>query len=64
MRTKTELEVTLSDDLLGHLSRLSRETHTPLPWLVAGLVCDTIETLQANGANPPQASPQSLSFLR
>ena len=56
MRSKSEVEVTLSDDLLDHLYRLSHKADIPLRWLVAGLVCDTIETLQTDGAKRPRAS--------
>jgi len=34
--------VTLSDDLLKHLSKQAKEKHVPLRWLVAGLVCDSL----------------------
>jgi|GEM_PF-1495124 len=38
-----QVRVTLSDDLLCHLRRVAQEKHIPLRWLVAGLVCDTME---------------------
>jgi hypothetical protein len=38
-----QVRVTLSDDLLDHLRRVARAKHVPLRWLVAGLVCDTLE---------------------
>jgi hypothetical protein len=40
----SSIQVVLSDDLLGHLRRVAQEKHIPLPWLVAGLICDTFET--------------------
>jgi hypothetical protein len=48
MKTSPEIVVTLSDELLRSLRSQSRELKVPLSWLVAGLVCDTIET-----AEPP-----------
>ena len=38
------LKIVLSDDLLSHLRKLAQREHVPLRWLVAGLVCDTIES--------------------
>ena len=35
--------MTLSEDLLNHLRRVAQQEHVPLRWLVAGLVCDTLE---------------------
>jgi hypothetical protein len=43
MKTHSEIVVTLSDDLLQSLRARSQELKIPLKWLVAGLVCDTIE---------------------
>jgi hypothetical protein len=39
-----QVQVTLSNDLLNHLRQTAQEKHVPLRWLVAGLVCDTLET--------------------
>ena len=36
--------VTLSADLLKQLRKEAREQQVSLRWLVAGLVCDTLET--------------------
>jgi hypothetical protein len=44
MDADPEILVVLSDDLLSHLRRVAQEQHVPLRWLVAGLVCDTLET--------------------
>lgn len=46
MKTSPEIVVTLSDDLMHRLQDQSRELNIPLRWLVAGLVCDTIETAE------------------
>jgi hypothetical protein len=39
-----QVRVTLSVDLLNHLRTESQSRHIPLRWLVAGLVCDTMNT--------------------
>jgi hypothetical protein len=44
MKTSPEIVVTLSDDLMESLRARSQELKIPLKWLVAGLVCDTIES--------------------
>ncbi len=46
MKTSPEIAVTLSDALLESLRAQSHELGIPLRWLVAGLVCDTIETAE------------------
>ena len=38
------IKVTLSNDLLEHLRREAMELRVPLRWLVAGIICDTIES--------------------
>ncbi len=43
MKTSPEIYVTLSDELMEHLRAQSQELKIPLKWLVAGLVCDTID---------------------
>jgi len=43
MERSPQVRVTLSDDLLNHLRKTAQEQHIPLRWLVAGLVCDTLE---------------------
>ena len=43
MNRSPQVQVTLSDDLLSHLRKTAQEQHVPLRWLVAGLVCDTLE---------------------
>lgn len=43
MKRSPQVRVTLSDDLLNHLRKTAQEQHVPLRWLVAGLVCDTLE---------------------
>ncbi len=46
MNATSQVMVTLSADLLKQLRKEAREQHVPLRWLVASLVCDTLE----NGA--------------
>ncbi len=43
MNTAPELSVTLSIELLRHLRDESRRLEIPLEWLVAGLVCDSMD---------------------
>jgi hypothetical protein len=43
MDANAEFRVTLSEELLRHLRLESEARHVPLRWLVAGLICDTLE---------------------
>jgi hypothetical protein len=43
MSMKPEIRVTLSNELFSHLKKEAAEQQVPLLWLVAGLVCDTLE---------------------
>jgi hypothetical protein len=47
MRVSPTIPVTLSNELLGHLRGLAADLDIPLEWIVAGLVCDTVEGLTA-----------------
>jgi hypothetical protein len=44
MKRSPQVRVTLSDDLLIHLRKTAQAQHVSMRWLVAGLVCDTLET--------------------
>jgi hypothetical protein len=44
MQKNSEIRVTLSDELLDVLQAHARLLRVPLRWLIASLVCDTIET--------------------
>ena len=44
MNTTSQVLVTLSADLLKQLRKEAREQRVPLRWVVAGLVCDTVES--------------------
>ena len=46
MKTSPEIVVTLSDELMQSLRAQSQELKIPLRWLVAGMVCDTMETAE------------------
>ncbi len=43
MDANSEFRVTLSEELLRHLRLEAEARHVPLRWLVAGLICDTLE---------------------
>ena len=43
MKRSPHVRVTLSTDLLNHLRKAAQAQHVTLRWLVAGLVCDTLE---------------------
>ena len=49
MKENSEVSVTLSKELLDHLGGLAADLDIPLEWLVAGLVCDTMESSAAAG---------------
>jgi hypothetical protein len=46
MDANAEVFVTLSVELLDRLRKVARQEHIPLRWLVAGLICDTVEADQ------------------
>jgi hypothetical protein len=46
MKTSPEIAVTLSGELLESLRAQSQELQVPLKWLVASLVCDTLEPVK------------------
>jgi hypothetical protein len=43
MKATPEVRVTLSEELLRHLNRRASELNISIEWLVAGLVCDTLD---------------------
>jgi hypothetical protein len=43
MNANPKIHVVLSDDLFSRLRRVAQKTHITLHWLVAGLICDTLE---------------------
>jgi hypothetical protein len=54
MTANPEIAVTLSEELLERLRAQARQLHVPLRWLVAGLVCDTIEPNPRGIGDQPQ----------
>ena len=53
MDATPQILVTLSEDLLKKLRREAETRHVPLRWLVAGLVCDTLDQ------DTPPAEPRA-----
>src|SRR5437899_2840297 len=51
MNETSQVFVTLSEDLLRHLGQLARTIGVPIRWMVAGLVCDTIESVPVQATN-------------
>lgn len=47
MDASPQIRVTLSEELLEHLRHEAETRHVPLRWLVAGLVCDTLDREEA-----------------
>jgi hypothetical protein len=43
MDANPEFRVTLSDELLERLRLEAVTRHVPLRWLIAGIICDTLE---------------------
>ena len=56
MSTNSEVRVTLSDELLDVLQAQARLLRVPLRWMIASLVCDTIES-----AAVPELIPITIS---
>ena len=56
MPTNSEIRVTLSDELLDVLQAQARLLRVPLRWMIASLVCDTIES-----APVPELIPITIS---
>ena len=56
MHKPSEVRVTLSDELLDVLQAKARVLRVPLRWVIASLVCDTIES-----AAVPELIPITIS---
>ncbi len=56
MQRNSEIRVTLSDELLDVLQTQARILRVPLRWVIASLVCDTIDT-----AAVPELGPRAVS---
>lgn len=61
MKTSPEIVVTLSDELLATLKAQADELKVPLKWLVAGLVCDTIEPADEPLVRRPRRSTRHVA---
>lgn len=61
MKTNREIAVTLSDELLESLRAQAGELRVPLKWLVAGLICDTIEFAAPPLDDRPQGSARHVA---
>jgi hypothetical protein len=58
MEIRPEIAVTLSDELLDVLQAQARLLRVPLRWVIASLVCDTIETAAVPQLIPIDSSAQ------
>jgi hypothetical protein len=59
MKTNPEILVTLSDELFDRLRAQARELKVSMKYLVASLVCDTMETMNKPLDDPtPQPARQ------
>ena len=63
MPATPEVSITLSVELLDHLHRCAAELRVPLEWFVAGLVCDTIESLVHPHSPGPAAALMATPWL-
>ena len=61
MNGTRQVFVTLSADLLRHLSQLAMTMDVPIQWMVAGLVCDTIDTSSEPAKNAALLSVQQVA---
>jgi hypothetical protein len=61
MRATSQVFVTLSTDLLRHMRELARTLDVPIQWIVAGLVCDTIDTSSEPAKNAALLSVQQVA---
>jgi hypothetical protein len=64
MKAISEVSVMLSNELLAHLRGLAADLDIPLEWLVAGLVCDTIEGPAASGTGHRRVHSRSIDSTK
>ena len=64
MHSTSQVFVTLSPDLLRHLCELARTQDVPIQWIVAGLICDTIDTSPESAKNAAPLSVQRPAHIR
>jgi hypothetical protein len=56
MQNQSEIRVTLSDELLDVLQAQARTLRVPLRWIIASLVCDTMDTAAVSEVIPTAVS--------
>lgn len=61
MKTDGQIQVTLSDELLENLRAQARELNVPLKWLVAGLVCDTLDSIEPSNRQDSRHSARHVA---
>jgi predicted urease superfamily metal-dependent hydrolase len=64
MHSTSQVFVTLSPDLLRHLCELARTQDVPIQWIVAGLICDTIDTGPESAKNAALRSVKRVAHRR
>ena len=64
MHSTSQVFVTLSPDLLRHLCELARTQDVPIQWIVAGLICDTIDTSPESAKKTSHLSVQQVAHRR
>jgi hypothetical protein len=64
MHSTSQVFVTLSPNLLRHLCELARTQDVPIQWIVAGLICDTIDTSPASAKNAALLSVKRVAHRR
>ena len=64
MHSTSQVFVTLSPDLLRRLCELARTQDVPIQWIVAGLICDTIDTGPESAKNAAIRSVKRVAHRR
>ena len=64
MHSTSQVFVTLSPDLLRLLCELARTQDVPIQWIVAGLICDTIDTGPESAKNAALRSVKRVAHRR
>jgi hypothetical protein len=64
MHSTSQVFVTLSPDLLRQLCELARTQDVPIQWIVAGLICDTIDTGPESAKNAVLPSVKRVAHRR
>jgi hypothetical protein len=64
MHSTSQVFVTLSPDLLRRLCELARTQDVPIQWIVAGLICDTIDAGPESSNNAALRSVKRVAHQR